>query len=343
MIELTLETSKESNKEKTQNFDLKNKLLQKDNLTSNKEQNIIEEKTPLTQITENEDEKKENQETDFLNKKLKNPKRKIRKFINILKQIDLDISKLYPEEINKKKKKEENQKIQIEKFENEKDEKENKEESTNIKCTICLENINNPAKLDTCGHEFCTNCIKHWSTLSSECPLCKLNFHNIIFYDEKNMKKEKKVKRKKFKPEKEVIEQWYNNCDEKCLICNKKNNTSYLLICDKCNFRVCHTFCVGLDYIPDGEFICPECKINAGIDKENAFNYYKEYKNEICKIRQSDIKINENEGNDIKKKNILNKKNKIKRKRNKVYACFNGYYLRQHPKIYTLRKNKNKK
>ena len=80
------------------------------------------------------------------------------------------------------------------------------------------------------------------------------------------MKKEKKVKRKKFKPEEEVIEQWYNNCDEKCLICNKKNNTSYLLICDKCNFRVCHTFCVGLDYIPDGDFICPECKINAGFD-----------------------------------------------------------------------------
>ncbi len=107
MIEISIETSKELNKEKIQNFDLKNKLLQKDNLTSNKELNIIEEKTSLTQITENEDEKKENQETDFLNKKIKNPKRKIRRFINILKQIDLDISKLYPEELNKKKKKEE--------------------------------------------------------------------------------------------------------------------------------------------------------------------------------------------------------------------------------------------
>ena len=312
MIETSIETSKESNKEKVQNTNLKNKLFQKDDLTLNKEQNIIEEKTQLTQITENEDNKYQKQETDFLNKKVKNPKRKIRKFINILKQIDLDTSKLYPDIINKKKKKEENKKIQIEKFENEKDEKENKEESTNIKCTICLENINNPAKLDTCEHEFCTNCIKHWSTLSSECPLCKLNFHNIIFYDEKNMKKEKKVKRKKFKPEEEVIEQWYNNCDEKCLICNKKNNTSYLLICDKCNFRVCHTFCVGLDYIPDGDFICPECKIN------------------------------ENEGNEIKKKYHLNKINNKKKKRNKVYACFNGYYLRQHPKIYTLRKKKNK-
>ena len=104
MIELTLETSKESNKEKTQNFDLKNKSLQKDNLTSNKEQNIIEEKTQLTQITENEDNKYQKQETDFLNKKVKNPKRKIRKFINILKQIDLDTSKLYPYIINKTKK-----------------------------------------------------------------------------------------------------------------------------------------------------------------------------------------------------------------------------------------------
>ena len=97
MIETSIETSKESNKEKVQNTNLKNKLFQKDDLTLNKEQNIIEEKTQLTQITENEDNKYQKQETDFLNKKVKNPKRKIRKFINILKQIDLDTSKLYPD------------------------------------------------------------------------------------------------------------------------------------------------------------------------------------------------------------------------------------------------------
>jgi hypothetical protein len=57
MIETSIETSKESNKEKVQNTNLKNKLFQKDDLTLNKEQNIIEEKTQLTQITENEDNK----------------------------------------------------------------------------------------------------------------------------------------------------------------------------------------------------------------------------------------------------------------------------------------------
>ena len=57
MIETSIETSKESNKEKVQNTNLKNKLFQKDDLTLNKEQNIIEEKTQLTQITEYEDNK----------------------------------------------------------------------------------------------------------------------------------------------------------------------------------------------------------------------------------------------------------------------------------------------
>ena len=129
------------------------------------------------------------------------------------------------------------------------------------KCSICLEPISHIAKLDQCEHEFCKNCIAHWSKLSSECPLCKKNYTNIIYYDgRKHRNTEKKVRKKKFKPEKEKTESWYYNCDEVCLICGKNNNTSYLLICDKCNFRICHTFCVGLDSIPDGEFICPECK-----------------------------------------------------------------------------------
>ena len=129
------------------------------------------------------------------------------------------------------------------------------------KCSICLEPISHIAKLDQCEHEFCKNCIAHWSKLSSECPLCKKNYTNIIYYDgRKHKNTEKKVRKKKFKPEKEKTESWYYNCDEVCLICGKNNNTSYLLICDKCNFRICHTFCVGLDSIPDGEFICPECK-----------------------------------------------------------------------------------
>jgi len=156
------------------------------------------------------------------------------------------------------------------------------------KCSICLEPISHIAKLDKCEHEFCKNCIAHWSKLSSECPLCKKNYTNIIYYDgRKHRNTEKKVRKKKFKAEKEKTESWYYNCDEVCLICGKNNNTSYLLICDKCNFRICHTFCVGLDSIPDGEFICPECKqlmnINNNINNNSNIDNINEINNKKMK------------------------------------------------------------
>jgi hypothetical protein len=70
----------------------------------------------------------------------------------------------------------------------------------------------------------------------------------------------KKIKRKKYKAEKQNVEDWFLNCDKNCLICGKEDNTAYLLVCDSCNFRICHTFCVGLDSIPDTEWHCPECE-----------------------------------------------------------------------------------
>ena len=355
MTETSLEISKENQKEKEKETEIKNPIFENIN-TLNKEelnnQNQIIENSIFNEIkTLKEGKENENQEKSFLNIKTKRPKKKYRKFANILKQIDQDINKIIPiikdEEIKKEEiEKEENQNIKNENEENNQIKEQtsisinNNEDQNTIKCTICLENINNNniAKLDTCEHEFCKNCIKHWSNLSSECPICKVNYHNIIYYDEKNNKtEEKKVKKKKFKPEKEKIEQWYNKCDEECLICHQKNNTSYLLICDKCDFRICHTFCVGLNFIPDGEFICPECKVKEGCSKENIFNYNNDYINDNCKVKQSNIKLSESDNNKVK----LVNKNKQRKKRHKKYGFFNGYFFRQHPKIFTLRKIKN--
>lgn len=140
------------------------------------------------------------------------------------------------------------------------------------KCSICLELMKEPSQLNTCLHEFCKDCIDHWTQLSSQCPLCKENFTKVIYYDARSHNTtEKKIKKKHFKPDEEEIEQWYTNCDDKCLICGECNNTQELLICDKCNFRICHTYCVGLDVIPDGDWICPEC-IRKGKKKKKARN-----------------------------------------------------------------------
>ena len=142
-----------------------------------------------------------------------------------------------------------------------------------LKCSICLEDLTLPSQLNTCHHEFCKKCIDQWASVSSQCPLCKENFSKIIYSDTT----EKKIRKKHFKPDEEEIEQWFDNCDEKCYICNKSNNAHILLVCDRCSFRICHTYCVGLDSIPDGDWICPEC-IQKDKKKKAKKNKMKKYK-----------------------------------------------------------------
>lgn len=128
------------------------------------------------------------------------------------------------------------------------------------KCTICLDKIKQLSQLDTCKHEFCKECIDKWAKVSSQCPLCKENFTKILYFNKKSVNtSEKKITQKHFVPDEEEYEQWFLNCDDKCLICGKADNSQVLLVCDMCDFRICHTYCVGLDVIPDGDWFCPEC------------------------------------------------------------------------------------
>ena len=48
--------------------------------------------------------------------------------------------------------------------------------SLQSKCTICLDQMTNPATLKPCGHQFCKDCISKWLQKSSACPDCKKNF-----------------------------------------------------------------------------------------------------------------------------------------------------------------------
>ena len=163
------------------------------------------------------------------------------------------------------------------------------------KCTICLDQITNPATLKPCEHQFCKDCIEKWLKKSSACPDCKKNAKKLYFFSEKNKKyMGKKIKRKKYKAEKQGYEDWFLNCDKTCLICGKEDNTAYLLVCDSCNFRICHTFCVGLDSIPDTEWHCPECEAKEkgkvfSLSKSN-LKKFQEKEKKLLKVKQSEVK-----------------------------------------------------
>lgn len=49
-------------------------------------------------------------------------------------------------------------------------------------CTICFNSYQKPIKI-LCGHTFCFECIKKWSTQSDKCPICRQNFNLEIIHN----------------------------------------------------------------------------------------------------------------------------------------------------------------
>ena len=60
-------------------------------------------------------------------------------------------------------------------------------------CAICLDTASNPAKLETCIHVFCFECIKQWAMIKLECPYCKKPFKEALCRDMENGRGYKKI------------------------------------------------------------------------------------------------------------------------------------------------------
>ena len=110
-----------------------------------------------------------------------------------------------------------------------------------------------PAKLDSCDHEFCYPCIKSWSQLTNFCPLCKVEYFKIL-YLENGQQKVIHVNRQKFK----FFDKDENNeVSKKCLICDKEEldnplddldeSDKVMKVCIVCKFNVCHLKCMEID------------------------------------------------------------------------------------------------
>lgn len=147
------------------------------------------------------------------------------------------------------------------------------------KCSICLEIIQNEAKLNSCSHTFCYECIFQFSKLENKCPLCKRDYSNIIYYDSKDSLRIIRIKKKRLKEtlseyifnEEDGLNNEINddsifnddlNDSDACYECFKNNDQSNLLICDKCNISVCHYYCDHLNSLPNEseEWICFFCR-----------------------------------------------------------------------------------
>lgn len=168
-----------------------------------------------------------------------------------------------------------------------------------LQCIICFETSNETyfSYLNTCKHQFCTECISNWAKSSSQCPICKKNYSKLIPCDSSSSITTKKIKKKRFRYIEEEGDEWIENVAENCMICDKGDNNYLMLVCDKCQYNICHTYCAGLEYIPENDWYCRNCKKKNKKNKENknpqnkkGLYYHSNYANKPMKLRSQDKK-----------------------------------------------------
>ncbi|GIY95207.1 hypothetical protein CEXT_671821 [Caerostris extrusa] len=57
-------------------------------------------------------------------------------------------------------------------------------------CAICLEPLRNVAGTSSCSHTFCLPCLTVYAEEKRECPICLLEFDEIIFPERKKPENE---------------------------------------------------------------------------------------------------------------------------------------------------------
>ena len=53
-----------------------------------------------------------------------------------------------------------------------------------LSCPICLNDIKETGKIDSCNHQYCISCITKWGKTANTCPCCRRKFN--VLYDTNN-------------------------------------------------------------------------------------------------------------------------------------------------------------
>ncbi|KAL7627156.1 hypothetical protein AAE478_003932 [Parahypoxylon ruwenzoriense] len=121
------------------------------------------------------------------------------------------------------------------------------------------------AVIQICGHVLHDACLREWIGKANSCPICRQVFHLVHVYDKvggtqlSSYKVEDKKQVAEFDPQ-----AWLNDNPEDdevsapCTVCNQSDHEEVLLLCDSCDAPY-HTYCVGLNDVPEGHWFCQEC------------------------------------------------------------------------------------
>ncbi|KAJ5120714.1 uncharacterized protein N7515_010102 [Penicillium bovifimosum] len=122
------------------------------------------------------------------------------------------------------------------------------------------------AQLLPCGHVLHNICLKPWVERANSCPICRRSFNMVELSDQvggtviSSYAVEDRTQVADLDPSM-IIE--YAEDDladfQPCTICGQDDNEDVLLLCDGCE-APSHTYCLGLDGIPAGEWYCQQCE-----------------------------------------------------------------------------------
>ncbi|KAG5499205.1 hypothetical protein JIQ42_04017 [Leishmania sp. Namibia] len=140
-------------------------------------------------------------------------------------------------------------------------------------CGICFTDvhpIDNPrGRLNSCGHLFCSYCIKEWAKNTNVCPNCKARFTRIYtFHADSGKEEETKVRKRNYiawetsyyddDGDDAVSEEVLPN-SVVCDVCQQPHNAARMIFCDRrqCAFAA-HLDCLSLEERPV-TFLCTAC------------------------------------------------------------------------------------
>nr|CAJ2475630.1 unnamed protein product [Leishmania braziliensis] len=140
-------------------------------------------------------------------------------------------------------------------------------------CGICFTDIHpvdNPrGRLNSCGHLFCSHCIREWAKNTNVCPNCKARFTRIYTaHADSGKEQETKVRKRNYVA---WESSYYDEEDDdvaheealldsvRCDVCQQSHNAARMIFCDRrqCVY-VAHLDCLSLAERPV-TFLCAAC------------------------------------------------------------------------------------
>lgn len=193
-------------------------------------------------------------------------------------------------------------------------------------CPICLYDDHQfTSKLVSCGHKLCTRCAEGWSQIENKCPLCKMLFNEIEEYDDGRLVEVKRVSDRKqvYKPIETTEDRIIRQADKACYMCNKTTKRNYLLICDFCLTKTCHTECLDppLTYVPQDQWFCDFCVQSHNLETKNPIaNYFakKKQKRDVTRKRNLETNASDNKRGDRERAKTRRPKKEPQEAQNRV-------------------------